>query len=150
MSVHAEPLIRSRTLRGRALSSMCGVACFVSCCHQTAAASNGLFSMSLSWLRGRFSLFLIRRPDSVSHVLFFPLHMFTIKKRSGVSGPTFPPSPCCDSRAETVSGEWRQSCGLPSLAGARVWDYGVTVNFHTKTSEKKVLSVFSYHTIKES
>lgn len=81
VSVHAEPLIRSRTLGGRALSSMCGVACFVSCCHRataaTAAAANGLFSMSLSWLRGRFSLFLIRRPDSVSHVLFStPAHVY--------------------------------------------------------------------------
>lgn len=75
-SVHAEPLIRSRPLGGRALSSMCGVACFVSCCHRTAAA-NGLFSMSLSWLRGRFSLVFdpparLRFPC----VVFPPAHVY--------------------------------------------------------------------------
>lgn len=81
VSVHAEPLIRSRTLGGRALSSMCGVACFVSCCHRTAAtaattAANGLFSMSLSWLRGRFSVFDPPARLRFPCVVFPPAHVY--------------------------------------------------------------------------
>lgn len=127
MSVHAEALIPFTYDRGSCplQHARSCLFCFL--------LPLGCFLMSLSWLRGRSSLFLIRWPTLFPCVVCPPCTCLLLK-RDPVSA--LPPSrsvPGVTAESRLVSGEWRQSYGLQPCSGPGVGDYGVTVNFHTKT-----------------